>query len=71
MLVYANPVRDLRDGVRTLRQNPGFTIVAILLLALGIGATTAIFQLIDTVRLRTLPVADPAAAYHDPVRRCH
>jgi hypothetical protein len=42
-----------------LRQNPGFTTIAILSLALGIGANTAIFQLIDTVRLRTLPVAEP------------
>src|SRR5579872_2735155 len=52
-------LRDLRYCVRTLRQNPGFTAVAILSLALGIGANTAIFQLLDTVRLRTLPVADP------------
>ena len=52
-------LRDLRYGVRTLRQNFGFTTVAILSLALGIGANTAIFQLIDTVRLRSLPVSDP------------
>ncbi len=52
-------LRDLRYGVRTLRQNPSFTIIAILSLALGIGANTAIFQLIDTVRLRSLPVAEP------------
>jgi putative ABC transport system permease protein len=50
---------DLRYGVRTLRQNPGFTTAAILSLTLGIGANTAIFQLIDAVRLRTLPVEDP------------
>jgi predicted permease len=52
-------LHDLRYGLRTLRQNPAFTTVAILSLALGIGANTAIFQLLDTVRLRTLPVAEP------------
>ena len=52
-------VKDLRYGIRTLRQNPGFSLVAILSLALGIGANTAIFQLVDAVRLRTLPVANP------------
>lgn len=51
--------KDLRHGARLLRLNPGFTAVAILSLALGIGANTAIFQLIDAVRLRTLPVEDP------------
>ena len=49
--------RDLRHGVRLLRLNPGFAVVAILSLALGVGANTAIFQLLDAVRLRTLPVA--------------
>ncbi len=42
-----------------LRRNPGFTVVAILMLALGIGANTAIFGLIDTAMLRSLPVRDP------------
>ena len=51
--------QDLRYGVRLLRLNPGFAVVAILSLALGIGANTAIFQLIDAVRLRTLPVQNP------------
>ncbi|MBV8513896.1 MAG: ABC transporter permease, partial [Acidobacteria bacterium] len=51
--------QDLKHGARLLRLNPGFTIVAILSLALGIGANTAIFQLLDAVRLRTLPVRDP------------
>ena len=52
--------RDLKYGARLLRLNPGFAIVAILSLALGIGANTAIFQLLDAVRIRTLPVANPA-----------
>ena len=52
-------VRDLRYAVRVLRRSPGFTAVAILSLALGIGANTAIFQLIDAIRLRSLPVPDP------------
>src|SRR5512142_697644 len=52
-------LQDLRYGARQLRTNPGFTVVAVLSLALGIGANSAIFQLIDAVRLRTLPVANP------------
>ena len=51
--------QDLRYGLRLLRLNPGFTMVAMLSLALGIGANTAIFQLLDAVRLRALPVKDP------------
>ncbi len=50
---------DVRFGMRLLRLNPVFAITAILSLALGIGANTAIFQLIDAVRLRTLPVEKP------------
>ncbi|HEY3742652.1 MAG TPA: ABC transporter permease [Bryobacteraceae bacterium] len=50
---------DLRHGARLLRLSPGFFAVATLSLALGIGANTAIFQLLDAVRLRTLPVAQP------------
>jgi predicted permease len=52
-------VRDLRYGLRVLISQPGFALVAILSLALGVGANTAIFQLIDTVRLRVLPVERP------------
>ena len=54
-----NFLRDLRHAFRLLRLSPGFTVVAVLTLALGIGANTAIFQLIDSVRLRTIPVKDP------------
>src|ERR1017187_8749346 len=51
--------QDLRYGLRTLRLSPGFAAVAIVSLALGIGANTAIFQLLDAVRLRSLPVRNP------------
>ena len=52
-------ISDLRFAIRTLLKSPGFAAVAIVSLALGIGANTAIFQLIDAVRLRTLPVKSP------------
>ncbi len=51
--------KDLRHAFRTLRLNPGFAAIAILSLALGIGANTAIFQLLDAVTLRSLPVKSP------------
>ena len=51
--------QDLRYGARLLTKNPGFAVVGILSLALGIGANAAIFQLLDAVRLRSLPVANP------------
>jgi predicted permease len=51
--------QDLRYAMRMLRRSPGFTTVAILSLALGIGANTAIFGLLDTLVLRTLPVRNP------------
>jgi predicted permease len=53
--------QDLRYGIRQLRFSPGFTIIAIASLALGIGANTAIFQLLDAVRMRSLPVPNPQA----------
>jgi len=57
--VADNVIRDLRHGLRSLKRSPVFTAVAILTLALGIGANAAIFQLIDTIRLRSLAVANP------------
>jgi len=52
-------IQDLRYGLRVLVKNPGFCAVAVLSLSLGIGANTAIFQLLDAIRLRSLPIQNP------------
>ena len=64
---------DLRDALRQLRKAPGFTATAVITLALGIGATTAIFTLIHQVMLKSLPVAKPEELWRigDKIRCCN
>jgi putative ABC transport system permease protein len=62
-LLLENVFTDLRYALRQLRNSPGFAITAILTLALGIGANTAIFALIHAVLLQSLPVGKPEQLY--------
>ena len=64
---------DLRDALRQLRKAPGFTATALITLALGIGATTAIFTLVHQVMLKSLPVTRPGELWRigDKDRCCN
>ena len=58
-LFMSDSIRDVRYGLRAMLRSPGFTIIALLTLMLGIGATTAIFSVVDAVLLRALSYRDP------------
>src|ERR1700748_2927189 len=57
-------LNHLSYAIRQLRKRPGFTLVCVLTLALGVGAHTAVFSVMNAVLLRSLPVADPARVFY-------
>jgi hypothetical protein len=60
-------MQELRNAIRTLRATPVVTVVAVLSLALGIGANTAIFSILNSLNLRTLPVTAPVLGWESQV----
>src|SRR5215813_12478518 len=69
MTILREFFRDIRYGGRLLARNPGFALIAMLSLGLGIGGATSVFSLVNAIVLRTLPVPDPQQLYLVQVNR--